>query len=405
MAVYLKGLSPDEEVHLTESMWKSGITLPREHRDDYWIDKHSTGGVGDKTSLILTPLVVSTCRALFGPGKVKVPMISGRALGHSGGTVDKLESVPGFSAEIPIEAALQKLLKNDFFMMGQTSQIAPADRLIYAIRDITSTVECVPLVVSSIMSKKLAENIDGLVLDVKMGSGSFTPTLEGARTLAGHLTKAARRMNLDTVAMITRMDEPLGWAVGHLLEVAECADFLAGKDREKGLEEVVLTLASWMVHLASRKAVSVEKARQACLEELESMRPRALYQQMFTEQGGDWEAFKVQNRQLRREMSVYVLGASRAGVVSRVDAKELGLLVGELGGARNTVDGTIDPRVGIEIRKKVGDVVEEDDAILVVYHHTIDDTPTIEKRLARAVKIEDKGEPKPWVYEVIGEVD
>ena len=247
MAVYFRGLSDEETSALTRCMWKSGSSFPRKHRDDFWIDKHSTGGVGDKTSLILVPLVIAVAHRLFGKGKLRIPMVSGRGLAHTAGTLDKLEAVPGFNSSITVDRALRLLDENDFFMMGQTPELAPADRLIYALRDVTGTVENLSLIVASIMSKKCAESLDGLIFDVKTGTGAFMPTIESAREMAGTLLSVSKAQGLEAVALISRMDEPLGFKVGHHLEVEECADFLSGR-RDKGLNEVTIRLASWMIH-------------------------------------------------------------------------------------------------------------------------------------------------------------
>ena len=272
MAVYLRGLSTSELVSLTSAMWKSGASLSRPHRLDYWVDKHSTGGVGDKTSLILVPWVISTARRIFGRGSLRIPMISGRGLGHSGGTLDKLDSVPGFRSQISLENATELLENNDYFMIGQTETLVPADRLLYALRDVTATVDCPPLIVASILSKKLAENLDGLVIDVKFGSGAFMRTYAEGKSLAKRLLEIANHWHLDSVALLTRMNEPLGYKVGNFIEMEECVDFLAGSVREEGLFEVTLNLAKWMLHLGSRKKISLELAEEELRQELEGSR-------------------------------------------------------------------------------------------------------------------------------------
>ncbi|NBT58672.1 thymidine phosphorylase, partial [bacterium] len=201
MAVCFQGMTPKERTEWTRLMWKSGISFQRAERSTYWIDKHSTGGVGDKTSLILVPVVMAAAEKLLGTGKIKLPMVSGRGLGHTGGTLDKLESVIGFSPMLKVEDSLRLLDGNGFFMIGQTEEIAPADRRIYALRDATSTVDSVPLIVSSILCKKLAESLDGIVFDVKMGRGAFMKTPEAAKTLAAALVSTAKAENVDAVAL------------------------------------------------------------------------------------------------------------------------------------------------------------------------------------------------------------
>ena len=217
MAVFFQGLSDRELRDWTRLMWQSGRSFARSHRNDFWVDKHSTGGVGDKTSLLLVPLVTAVFQSLNIDG-VRIPMVSGRGLGHTGGTLDKLESVPGFSPQISFEEADELLSSNHFFMMGQTQEMAPADRLIYALRDVTGTVESQPLIVSSIMSKKLSESLDGIVFDVKVGKGAFMKNLEQARSLAEGLRGVAKAQKLASVAAMTSMDEPLGSTIGNFVE-------------------------------------------------------------------------------------------------------------------------------------------------------------------------------------------
>lgn len=401
MAVYFQGLSVREMRDLTRIMWKSGHSLPRDSKDDYWIDKHSTGGVGDKTSLILVPLVSSVCERLWGAGKVKIPMISGRALGNTGGTLDKLEAVAGFSAEVSMGRALKLLSENGFFMIGQTDELAPADKLLYGLRDATQTVDSVPLMVASILSKKLCENLDGIVLDVKFGEGTHLQEPRQSLELADLLLEVAKSHDLHAVVVKTRMDEPLGWAAGNGLEVEECLEFLQGARREKGLYEVVVALASWMIKLAGRGRLPLEECRSECEKELTGLAPLEKFKIMFEAQGGDMTAFAKLGEQIRRLPRVD-FAAERAGFVGFIRAKSIGELVCRLGGGRDSKENTVDHCVGIEFIKKVGDKVAKGETISTVFYRTHSHKNMIEKTLKTVVGIvEERVEKRPWVLGVL----
>lgn len=405
MAVYFQGLSVREMRDLTRIMWKSGHTLPRDSKDDYWIDKHSTGGVGDKTSFILVPLVSSVCERLWGAGEVKIPMISGRTLGHTGGTLDKLEAVAGFSAALSMSDALTLLCENGFFMMGQTDELAPADKLLYGLRDATQTVDSVPLMVSSILSKKLCENLDGIVFDVKFGEGTHLQQEGKSHELAALLLGVAKSHNLHAVVVKTRMDEPLGWAAGNGLEVEECLEFLQGTRREKGLYEVVVALASWMIKLAGRGRLSLEECRSECEKELAGRAggTSALekFKRMFEAQGGDMKAFGKLQLQIRRLPRVD-FAAERAGFVARIGAKSIGELICRLGGGRDSMENSVDHCVGIEFTKKVGDKVEKGETIATAFYRASSHKNMIEETLKTAVEItEQVAEMKSWVLGVL----
>ncbi len=401
MAVFFKGMDAAETQWLVETMWHSGVTLPRESRKDFWIDKHSTGGVGDKTSLILVPLVSAVSQKLLGHGALKIPMISGRGLDFTGGTLDKLESVPGFSSNVELSEAMPLLEKNGFFMLGQTKELAPADRLLYALRDVTSTVECMPLIVSSILSKKLAENLDGLVLDVKFGSGAFMKDLGSAKRLGTALAQTAVRAGLKAVSVLTRMDEPLGWKVGHQLEVEECADYLRGTSREPGLHAVTLELAAQMLSLASRGSLNQEQAKDACESMLDTAEPFRLFVKMFESQGGRWAAFEAERGRLEKRKRVSVRAAS-GGYLEVVDSLAIARLVRGLGGGRQSKESSVDLEVGVEIFKKSGDSVAQGDTVYDII--LSDKSSELEFRLPddKGLKIRSsKVASAPWVAEVI----
>ncbi len=386
MAVCWRGLSPQETQQLTLEMAHSGKKLHRESREDYWIDKHSTGGIGDKCSLILVPLLTSVCNTLFSHGAVKIPMISGRALGHTGGTLDKLESLPGFSASIPLQRALELLSKNGFFMMGQTSELAPADKLLYSLRDATATVESIPLIVASILSKKLCESLDGIVLDVKIGEGTHLQNEIDSRLLATKLLEVAKNLGMEAVVIFSRMDEPLGKTAGNLIELEECADYLLGKERESGLHEVILELAGWMLHLASRRKMSLELAKEKCTKELSGEGPIRYFRKMFEAQGANWESFqelKIQRKRLPHHSVV----AERVGYVAKLKTKSMGLLINRLGGGRSNKEAQLDPLVGIEWNKKVGDRVEPGETLFTIFYRDDHQLPFIRESINDSVEI------------------
>jgi pyrimidine-nucleoside phosphorylase len=403
MAVFFRGMSPSETREWTRLMWRSGTTFPRATHTDFWIDKHSTGGVGDKTSLILVPWVTATCNRLFGEGAVKIPMVSGRGLGHSGGTLDKLESVSGFSPALGIDRALTLLTEQGFFMMGQTQDLAPADRLLYAMRDVTATVECVPLIVSSILSKKLSENLDGLVLDVKVGGGAFMKSLADARTLASALVGVAAAQGLKVAALLTRMDEPLGTKVGHQLEIEECADFLSGAERDRGMLEVCTALAAQMVSLASRGKLRLADAAQAAQEELNRDSAHGLFRRMLESQGGNWADFE-RLRRTEDGLRIFEARSPAEGFLEKIDALAIGTLVHDLGGGRSRKEDAIDPRVGVAFAKKCGDSVRAGEVLARVYYRTEEQLSFIRKQWERAVLVSSRSVDRPdWVLEVLHE--
>jgi pyrimidine-nucleoside phosphorylase len=367
MAVFFRGLDPTERIALTSAMWKSGVSLPRVRPEAFRIDKHSTGGVGDKTSLILVPLVIATANRVLGPGSVEIPMISGRTLGHTGGTLDKLESVPGFSPQIDLARAHALMVENGFFMMGQTADLVPADRLLYSLRDATCTVESIGLMVSSILSKKLAETLDGIIFDVKFGGGAFLPEIEQARNVGRALLDTARALGVSAKVVITSMDAPLGVAIGNRLEVEECHNFLMGNAAiDEGLALVTLTLAAEMLAMASRGKLTVTEALMECRRELETPAPGQWFVRMFEAQGGDWERF--QKESWSRSTDRFKLNANTNGYVKRIDARRLGQIVQNMGGGRKTKEDTVDLDVGVVLRKKVGDQVRKGDTLLIAHH-------------------------------------
>jgi pyrimidine-nucleoside phosphorylase len=355
MAVFFRGMSPEETSSLTESMMRSGEVLDLSGLPGPKADKHSTGGVGDKTSPILAPLAAAC--------GIVVPMISGRGLGHSGGTLDKLESIPGFRVDLDLAEFRSVLARCGMGLIGQTPEIAPADRRLYALRDVTATVESPPLIAASIMSKKMAEGIDVLVLDVKCGDGAFLRSEDKARALAETMIAIGRGMKRQVVALLTRMDQPLGSAVGNALELAECVETLKGRG-PKDLESLSVELAAWMLHLS--KKVALEAARAEVREALRSGAGLEKLRQVIELQGGDPRVCDGPSR-LPQAPETMVVRSERDGRVARIGARAVGQAAMLLGAGRETADGTIDPAVGFVFHKKVGDPVAVNEPIVTVH--------------------------------------
>lgn len=358
MAAYLRGLNEEEAAALTDAMLYSGTVLDLSDLPGTKVDKHSTGGVGDKVSLILAP-VVAACG-------VPVPMISGRGLGHTGGTLDKLESIPGFRTDLSIDAYRQQLERLGVVIMGQTEEIAPADRGLYALRDVTATVDFIPFIAASIMSKKLAEGIDGLVLDVKCGRGAFMKTPEQARELAETLVSIGARFDKPSVALVTRMDVPLGRAVGNWPEVAESIRCLQGED-VPDLMEVTLALAGEMLALAGASATPSEGREQA-RQAIASGRAFDRFVAMVEAQGGDASVVRAPETRPRAEPAAEVRASGDArGYVAELDALRLGQTAVRLGAGRRTKEDPVDPTAGLVLNKKPGDPVTPNDLLAKLY--------------------------------------
>lgn len=373
MAVLFRGLHRDELVALTAAMLDSGSRLPRPSAGPPRIDKHSTGGVGDKTSLILAPLL-----AVCG---VSVPMMSGRGLGHTGGTLDKLESIPGFTTRMPLEQAARQLDRIGVVMFGQSDEIVPADRKLYALRDVTGTVESVPLITASIMSKKLAEQLDGLVLDVKVGSGAFLPNIEDARTLARTMVSLGNDSGCSTTALLTAMDRPLGTTAGNALEVIESIEALKGEGRAD-LMDVTLALGAEML-LGAKLAASRAEAVAALEAAIASGAAVEKFRVMVQEQGGDPGVVDDVNR-LPRAPVIREVRASAAGVVPALPPRMLGEAVVAMGGGRRTAADEVDPAVGYSQLPMVGSAVAPGDSIALVHARSEADADLAEAAFRRA---------------------
>jgi pyrimidine-nucleoside phosphorylase len=356
MAVYFRGMTTAEIVALTESMMETGEVLDLSDLPGPKVDKHSTGGVGDKTSLVLAPLAAAC--------GVYVPMISGRGLAHTGGTLDKLESIPGFRVRLSLAEFRRVLRDCGLGLIGQTREIAPADRRLYALRDVTATVSSLPLISASIMSKKMAEGIDALVLDVKSGDGAFLPGREQAHALATTMVGIGRSMGKEVAALITAMDQPLGRTVGNALEVTECIETLKGRG-PADLESLSIELAAWMVHVAGA-APSLDAARARVREALASGEGLERFRRVIELQGGN-PAVCDDPSLLPQARETVVVRSQRDGRVARLAARAIGDASMRLGAGRETVQSAIDPAVGFVFHKKVGDPVAVNEPIVTVH--------------------------------------
>jgi pyrimidine-nucleoside phosphorylase len=359
MAVYLRGLSDAEMIALTEAMLHSGTTLKRSKVTSVRIDKHSTGGVGDKVSLPLAPLVAAC--------GVHVPMISGRGLGHTGGTLDKLESIPGYNTQLSAKQMGRVIGICGASIIGQTKNIAPADKRIYALRDVTATVACRPLIVASILSKKLAEDLDGLVLDVKVGRGAFMQDKKSALALAKSLVAVSKGLGTPAVARLTRMEEPLGRTIGNALEVKESIEILRGTG-PSDTTELTLTLAEEMLLLAG-KAKSRAAARSLAKDALDSGRAFDTFRQMVELHGGDPRTIDDPRRLPSTKTRLAVI-APREGTIQSVDSLALARLALELGAGRKRAEDKIDHAVGIELHVRVGERVRKGDRLATLHNRS-----------------------------------
>jgi len=358
MAVVLKGMTRAETAALTDAMLRSGDVLDLSSLPAKKVDKHSTGGVGDKTSLVLAPLAAAA--------GVAVPMISGRGLGHTGGTLDKLEAIPGFNVNLSVAEFRRVLEICGCAMIGQTAEIAPADRKLYALRDVTGTVESPYLICASIMSKKLAEGIDALVLDVKTGSGAFMKNEQDAVFLAELMVETGERMGKKVVALITDMDQPLGNKIGNALEVVEVMEVLRGGGPED-LRELCLELAGWMLHLGG-VSHTVEEGKQHSAQLISSGKALEKFRQMVELQGGDGRVIDDDNRLPQARHTLQVSSAN-AGYLASMQCEQIGTASVILGGGRERKEDSVDPAVGIVLHKKVGGRVASGEPLATIYYN------------------------------------
>ena len=392
MAVWIRGLNPAESAALTECMLYSGEIVNHSDLPMKKVDKHSTGGVGDKTSLILAPIVAA--------GGLAVPMISGRGLGHTGGTLDKLEAIPGFNTALTLTDFRRVLRECGMSLIGQTAEIAPADKKIYALRDATSTVENIGLICASIMGKKLAEGIDALVLDVKTGSGAFMEREEDAVRLAEVMVDTARRMGKKAVALLTDMNQPLGRMAGHSNEVIESIDVLRGKG-PADLRDLSIELSAWMFHLGERTK-SVEEGRRLATEVLASGKGLEKFRDCIRLQGGDARVADDVSLLPMAKKQVDVVSA-KAGFLTATHCREFGVALAMLGGGRGKKEDRIDLGVGLEFHKRIGDRVHSGEKLVTIQYNS--DTRLAEAKdlIASSFIILDNAPPVPaLIRRVIG---
>jgi pyrimidine-nucleoside phosphorylase len=375
MAVYFQGMSFSEITDLTDAMMRSGKIFDLSDIAGLKIDKHSTGGVGDKISLILAPLV-ATCG-------VKVPMVSGRGLGHTGGTLDKLESIPGFRIDLTENEFKKQLKKIGVAMMGQTKELAPADKKIYALRDVTATVDSIPLIAASIMSKKLAEGIDGLVLDIKTGSGAFMRELNDAKQLAKVMIEIGKRMGKKVVALITSMEQPLGNMIGNSLEIIESIECLKGNG-PKDLMEVTIALSEEML-LMGNKAKTKEQAHKILVNAINSGIALKKFRQLIKYQEGDERV--IDNYNILPQAKYHIdVKSPKSGYIEKIDTLAMGLLSVELGCGRRTIDDKIDYSAGFILKKKIGDKVKKGEVLVEIVGQD-EKVKAVSKKIIDAYKI------------------
>lgn len=376
MSVVLRGLDDEETAALTEAMLYSGKVLDLSDIPGKKVDKHSTGGVGDKLSLILAPIVASC--------GVPVPMISGRGLGHTGGTLDKLESITGFNVDITLDRYREILMKHHLVMAGATEDIAPADKRLYALRDVTATIESIPLIAGSIMSKKLAGGIDALVLDVKFGSGAFMNSIADAKKLAHALVAIGERFGKETIAYLTNMDQPLGYKIGNWLEVEEAIDALKGKG-PKDVMEITHRLAGTMICLGG-KADSIEEGISKSKQAVHNGNALTKWISLVEEQGGDASLINDPGS-YPDTMYQFECNSKHEGFVEAINAYEAGMASLELGAGRRKKEDTINPAAGVVLKKKIGDTVKEGETIVLGYTNNSRAIEPVRQQLIRAISI------------------
>ncbi|MCI9234104.1 MAG: thymidine phosphorylase [Bacilli bacterium] len=381
MAICLNGMNEDEVLFLTDAMYHSGESLDLSKISGIKVDKHSTGGVGDKTTLILGPLVAST--------GVKIAKMSGRGLGHTGGTIDKLESIPGFQTAMSLESFEQQVNDIHFALVGQMGNLVPADKKIYALRDVTGTVDSIPLIASSIMSKKLASGADKIVIDVKVGEGALVRTLEEARTLANLMVHIGKNANKEVICVLSNMDEPLGTHIGNSLEVEEAIEFLKGI-YEKDVYELVMTLGTLMVQMGLQ--ISEKEAKNLLIKNLENGKGYQKFEEFISRQGGNLE-------RLEKAQKVFSVKSVKSGYINQIHTLKLGEIVRAIGAGRYQKEDSIDYGVGIVLSKKVGDFVLENEELLKIYVHEKDMEIG---RILECFEIDvHYKEPTPLIYEII----
>src|SRR5258708_7319157 len=393
MAVWIRGMNRSELTALTEAMLYSGEVLNHSDIPGKKVDKHSTGGIGDKTSLILAPVVAA--------GGVTVAMISGRGLGHTGGTLDKLEAIPGFNVNLSLDEFRRVLRECGMGLIGQTAEIAPADKIIYALRDVTSTVENIGLICASIMSKKLAEGIDAVVVDVKTGSGAFMKKEEGSIRLAEVMVETGKRMGKKVVALITDMDQPLGRMAGHSNEVAESVEVLKGRGPDD-LRDLSLHLSAWMFYLGERTK-SVEEGRRLAETMIATGQALEKFRQGIRLQGGDERIVDEPERLPIARLHFHVV-SSASGVITGTNCEQFGIALAMLGGGREKKDDKIDHGVGLQFHKRIGDRLEKGEPVATIHYNSDAKIAQAKSRISESYHIgeEPPRERQPLIRRILG---
>ncbi len=388
MAVYFRGLSAEETLALTNAFVRSGSTLDlRAELGRTVVDKHSTGGVGDKTSLVVGPLVAA-CGVPFGK-------MSGRGLGHTGGTLDKLESIPGFRVELSNEEFVQQVREVGLAIIGQSPDLVPADKRLYALRDVTGTVDSIPLIAASIMSKKIAAGAEGIVLDVKVGDGAFMKSLEDARKLAETMQELGRGAGREVVALLTDMDQPLGWAIGNAIEIEETRAMLAGEDAPPDLFALAIQAAGQLLALSDLD-IDAEEGRRRAEQAVEDGSAAGMFERWIAAQGGDLSA-ALPKAPVTRELT-----AQSDGFIAEVSALGLGRVALELGAGRRTKEDEIDHAVGIRCFAKRGDAIESGQTLAVVYAREETDAKRAIDEMRNLISLADEPQPpRPIVLETL----
>lgn len=392
MAVFFQNMTAKERADLTMAMVHSGETISLKEIEGIKVDKHSTGGVGDTTTLVLGPLVAAV--------GVPVAKMSGRGLGHTGGTIDKLEAVPGFHTEIENDEFIRLVNKNKLAVIGQSGNLTPADKKLYSLRDVTATVNSIPLIASSIMSKKIAAGADAIVLDVKTGSGAFMKELEKSKELAQSMVEIGNEVGRRTMAVISDMSQPLGLAIGNALEIKEAIDTLNGEGPED-LQELCLTLGSYMVYLAE-KASSLEEARILLQEAIDSGKAIETFKTFLEAQGGDASVVD-RPEDLPKASFITELEAKEDGYVSEIAADAVGTAAMWLGAGRATKESVIDLAVGLVLNKKIGDQVKKGES-LVTIHSNQEDIKEVREKLYDSIRLSsEKVDAPKLIYATITE--
>lgn len=391
MAIFYQDMTDEEITNLTLAMAYSGEVIDLSSIEGIKVDKHSTGGVGDTTTLILAPLVASV--------GVPVAKMSGRGLGFTGGTLDKLESIPGFKIEISEERFIQIVNESKVAVIGQSGDLAPADKKLYALRDVTATVNSIPLIASSIMSKKIAAGADAIVLDVTTGDGAFMKNIEDARRLAHTMVRIGKLAEWQTMAVVSDMSQPLGEAIGNSLEIVEAIETLQGKG-PADLVEMCYALGSQMVVLA-KKAANLEEARKMLEEALTSGKALEKFKEMVRNQGGDTRVIDHPEELLTASYEIE-LPALKDGVVTKLVANEIGIAAMMLGAGRQTKEDSIDHAVGLKLHKKIGDAVKKGESLLTIYSNR-ETISEVEKLLYENIEIGENGDEPPLIHDIITE--